>query len=255
MKLRGSCHPIPRHRRLILDVCRSSLGVPSFPIDRVMRLKKVVEARHDHNAKSENRIGWVTIFLRSYAIVCKEIPELRSLYFCMPWPRLYEHPHTVASIPIHRPDDTGVERLIWARICNCETSSLYEIQRQMNDAVYKPLREVYRDGLRMEQVPGWIRRLSWWLGMNWKPRQRAKKVGTFSISTLAGEDVSNYGHPLVVTSSLSYTRCNAQGECTVTLIADHRVLDGMLAARSLKRLEEVMNTIVVNELQCSHPEP
>jgi len=33
------------------------------------------------------------------------------------------------------------------------------------------------------------------------------------------------------------------------------VLDGMLAARSLKRLEEVMNTIVVNELQCSHPEP
>ncbi|MCY2974394.1 MAG: hypothetical protein NTW52_06965 [Planctomycetota bacterium] len=254
MKIRGRCHPIPIHRRLILDVCRTSLRVPSFPIDRLMQLNRVVEARNAHNAKNENRIGWVAIFLRSYAIVCQEIPELRSLYFCMPWPRLYEHPHTVASITIHRPDDQGVERLIWARISNCETSSLSDIQRQMNDAVHNPLREVFRDGLRLERLPSCIRRLSWWLGMNWKPRQRAKKIGTFSVSTLAGEDVSNYGHPLVVTTSLSYTRCNDKGECMVTLISDHRVLDGMLAARSLKRLEEVMNTIVIRELLTNQPQ-
>jgi hypothetical protein len=213
-----------------------------------MQLEKVVQARQGHLARTGRRISWVTIFLRSYSIVCQEVPELRSLYFCMPWSRLYEHPNTVASITIHRPDDSGAERLIWARISHCETSSLQEIQRQLDDAVSKPLREVFRDGLRMERVPSCIRRLAWWLGMNWKPRQRAKKVGTFSVSTLAGEDASNYGHPLVVTSSLSYTRCNSQGECTVTMIADHRVLDGMLAARSLKRLEEVMNTIVVKEL-------
>jgi hypothetical protein len=218
-----------------------------------MRLEKVVQARQQHNAKSENRIGWVAIFLRAYSIVCKETPELRSLYFCMPWPRLYEHPHTVASITIHRPDDHGVERLIWARISNGESTHLNEIQRQMDDAVNKPLQDVFRDGLRLERLPYCIRRVSWWLGMNWKPRQRAKKVGTFSISTLAGEDVSNYGHPLVVTSSLSYTRCNSEGECTVTLISDHRVIDGMLASRALHRLEEVLNTVVVEELRSVIP--
>ena len=248
MTQRGRCHPIPRHRRLILDVCRASLSVPSFPVDRVMQLGVVVKARQKIPERCAFRISWVTIFLRSYALVCKEIPELRSLYFCMPWERTYEHPNTVASISIHRLDDEGIERLIWARLSNCESRSLLDIQRQMDDAIEKPLWDVFRDGLRIERLPSWIRRLSWWLGMNWKPRQRAKKAGTFSISTLAGEDASNYGHPLVVTSSLSYTKCNADGECTVTMISDHRVLDGVLAARALKRLESIMTTIVVDEL-------
>jgi len=214
-----------------------------------MQLGEVYASRQIISDRKTTRIGWVAIFLKGYAIVCQEIPELRSLYFCLPWSRIYVHPNTVASITIHRPDDEGVERLIWARISNCETSSLKEIQRQMDAACQKPLREVFLDGLRIERIPSFIRRILWWLAMNWNPRKRARKVGTFSISTLASEDASNYGHPLVVTSSISYTRCKPDGECTVTLIADHRVLDGVLAARALKRLEVILNTIVLEELR------
>jgi hypothetical protein len=84
--------------------------------------------------------------------------------------------------------------------------------------------------------------------MHWHGRQRAKKIGTFSISTLAGENAINRGHPLVVTSSLAYSRCEPNGACLVTLLADHRVLDGMLAAQALTLLETQLNGQVLSEL-------
>ncbi len=195
------------------------------------------------------RLSWVALFIRAYGLTCQAIPELRQLYASYPWARLYEHPYSVGSITIHRDDPRGGKRLIWGRFDNPESKPLLEIQCHLEHSLHHPLEQVFRDGIRMERLPQWMRRFSWWMAMNWQPRQRAKKIGTFSISTLSGEGILNRGHPLVATSSLAYGRCDDRGECPVTLLADHRVLDGVLAAQSLARLEETLSHQVLDEVQ------
>jgi len=234
----------PRNRRLVLDICHASRSVPAFPVERYLQIQEVQKARDE----TKTRISWVAIFLRAYGIVCKNIPELRHVFVTYPWNYLYQHPNTVASVSMHRDDANGGKRLIWARIPFPEAISLLEIQSRLDHAAHGPLNEVFRDGLRLERLPTVLRRFSWWLAMRWHGRQRAKKIGTFSVSTLAGENALNRGHPLVVSSSLTYSRCNADGLCLVTLLADHRVLDGVLAARALQLLEETLNGPVLEEL-------
>lgn len=244
--MRGKRISFPKNRRLVLDICHASKSVPTFPVERLFQLGDLREARDRAGA----RISWVAIFLRGYGLVCQSIPELRQTFVTYPWPRLYEHPHTVASISIHRKDPEGGKRLIWGRINDAENRTLVDIQQRLDHAIYGRLEEVFKDGIRLERLPTPIRRLSWWLAMKWHGRQRAKKIGTFSISTLAGQNAINRGHPLVVTTSLAYSQCEADGSCLVTLLSDHRVLDGILAARALQLLENKLRGPVLSELLC-----
>lgn len=243
--MQGKQLAFPRNRRLILDICHASRSVPAFPVERTLQIGEVSHARN----QTETRISWVAIFLRAYGLVCQKIPELRQVFVTYPWNHLYEHPNTVASVAIHREDPAGGKRLIWGRIPFPEFETLIQIQSRLDHAMQGPIDEVFRDGIRLERLPTPLRRLSWWLAMRWNGRRRAKKIGTFSVSTLAGENALNRGHPLVVTSSLAYSRCDADGACQVTLIADHRVLDGVLAARALQLLEETLNGQIFIELQ------
>ncbi len=242
--MRGKRLSFPRNRRLVLDICHAAKTVPTFPVERSFQLGDLRDARD----RAGTRISWVALYTRAYGLVCQAIPELRQMYAAYPSPRLYEHPHSVASISVYRDDPNGGKRLIWGRIDNAEGTSLVEIQRRLDNVACGPLSEVFKDGIRVERLPAFLRRFSWWMAMNWQGRQRAKKIGTFSISTLAGENSLNRGHPLVVTSSLAYSRCNASGSCLVTLLADHRVLDGMLAAQSLGLLETMLQNQVLEEL-------
>ena len=80
-------------------------------------------------------------------------------------------------------------------------------------------------------------------------KQRARRVGTGSISVLAGLGVYNRLHPNILTSSLSYGPLQEDGRMWVTLQCDHRVMDGALAASALNRMHEVLTDRVLQELQ------
>lgn len=245
MSKAGRIIPFPSSRRLVLDICWAARFVPAFPVEQTFQLKDLSEARNATNPK----ISWVSLFLKAYGLAGRDIPELRQVFARYPWVRLYEHPHSVISVSVHRDDGHGGTRLIWARLIDCESKPLTEIQNTMVHTQAGPIAEVFRDGYRFEKIPAFIRRTSMWLGMHCQPRQKAKKMGTGSISTLAGENTLNRFHPLIVTTSLAYSRCEADGSCLVTLLCDHRVLDGVLAARALKRIEFHLNTTVYNELR------
>jgi hypothetical protein len=242
---RGSVRSVPVHRRTILDVCRESQSVPSFPLLYRMQLDELQHAR----AESPVRIGWTTLFVRAFAILCQQKPELRDVFIRYPTHRIYRHPHSVASISIHRSDDERGERLIFGRFVSPDEQSLVQLQLSLENCCTAPLKEVYREGLILERQPAVLRRISWWLLMNWFGRKRAKHVGTFSISTLAGQGVLNCHHPLVTTTSLSFGPLDENGYCDVLMLCDHRVIDGMLASQSLKQLEVLLQTNMVEELR------
>jgi hypothetical protein len=74
-------------------------------------------------------------------------------------------------------------------------------------------------------------------------------MGTFSVSTLASHAAYNRLHPSPLTTSLAYGPLESDGRALVTLLADHRLLDGVPVARALERLEQVLLGEMVNELR------
>ncbi len=241
---RGTRRPFPKHRQTILDLLQASQKIPSFPLIRKMNLSEVVRARQTSSLK----VGWTTLFGKAYAIVSEELPELRELFVRYPHKHLYYHPHSVASMSIHRRDEQGQYRLIWGRWNKPESTSLVQLQHQLDFMCTAPLDEAFRAGMILERRSAPIRRFAFWWAMNCSGRNRAKYIGTFSISSLGGQGALNAHHPLITPSSLAFGPITSKGECEVVLICDHRTLDGILGAQALELLESVLRNQIAEEL-------
>ncbi len=246
---KGSRRPFPKHRNTVLDIIRISQAVPSFPLIRRMHLNKLSCIRKS----AQVRIAWSTLFAKAYSLVCCRIPELREIFVTYPRNHLYRHPHSVASLSVHRKDDDGNERLIWGRWKSPETTSLIELQQQLDAFSHAPIRDVFGEGLLLERCPAWFRRLVWGWVTTWSGRNRAKHIGTFSISSVGGHGALNAYHPLVTTSSLAFGPIDEEGKCEVVLICDHRTLDGVLGAIALEMLEEMLTTQIADETLALFP--
>lgn len=246
---KGSRRAFPRYRSTVLDIIRTSQNIPSFPLVRTMQLDELSGARR----ACPVRIGWTTLFAKAYGIVCLQLPELRELFVQYPSKLLYKHPHSVVSIAVHRQDEAANERLIFGRCSAPESTPLAVLQERLHAFSNAPLEEVFGEGLWLERMPALVRRLLWWWVTNWTGRQRAKRMGTFSISSVGGHGALNAHHPLIATSSLAFGPINASGCCEVVLICDHRTLDGVLGARALEMLETILNSQMVDELNALVP--
>ena len=249
-------------RRLVGDIVRLSHRVPIFPVDRVMALGDLDRVRR----AAEPRIGWSAVFMKAYAIVARERPALRSWYvpwrILTPWrrPRWATSPVSVASLAISRPREPqgarsdhadltlDPEAIWWARLREPDNSPLPDLQAAIHRHATAPVEEVFARQLELVMVPGPLRRLILRWNAHAPSVKRALRVGTFSISTLAGEGCANRMHPTFLTTSLTWTPLDDAGRMTVTLLADHRLLDGVPVARALVALEETLNGPIRDEL-------
>lgn len=236
--------PLPAGRGAVNDVALLGRGIPLFPVDREMRLAAVADAR----AAAPTRIGWAACFLKAYALVAREQPLLRSWLVGGLRPRLATSSQSVATLAINRADEQGADRLFFARLAAPDTLPLAAVQAFIDRHTTSPVDEIFRRQLELEMVPGWLRRtiLKW--NMRSASPKRPGRIGTFSMSSLAGFSAGNHFHPTLCTTSLSYGPLESDGRCLVTLIADHRVLDGAAVARALARLEQVLATEIATEL-------
>lgn len=249
-------------RRLVGDIVRLSHRVPIFPVDRVMQLGELEALRR----AAVPRIGWAAVFMKAYALVARERPALRSWFvpwrIVTPWrrPRWATSPISVASLALSRPrasDGHTVpeadlaldpDAIWWARIREPDARSLPELQAAVLHHMTAPVGEVFARQLELAMLPGLLRRLILRWNAHAPSPKRALRVGTFSLSTLAGEGCANRMHPTFLTSSLTYTPLDSQGRMTVTLLADHRLLDGVPVARALAELEAVLHGPIAAEL-------
>jgi hypothetical protein len=242
--------PLPAGRGCVNDIAVLALGIPLFPVDRLMRLDAVAEAR---NAAAV-RIGWAAIFLKGYALVARETPALRSWLAGRLRPRLATSGESVAALAINR-GDGGDDRLFFARLARPDAVPLPLLQHSIDRFVTRPVEDVFKRQLELEGVPGWLRRTILRWNMRSTSPKRATRIGTFSLSTLAGFAATNRFHPTICTTSLSYGPLEGDGRCLVTVIADHRVLDGAAVAKALARLEDILTTELVAELRTARPAP
>ena len=232
------------HRGCIADVALVARELPLFPVDRVLRLGAVAEAR----AAAAIRIGWAAVFLKAYGVVAREMPALRSWFVRGLVPRLATSSASVATLAVNRIDGDD-ERLCFARLKEPDTLPLPEIQAFVAACSARPVKEMFKRQLELEMMPGPIRRTILRWNINSTSPKRPSRIGTFSLSTLAGRQAFNRFHPTLCTTSLAYGPLESDGCCLVTLIADHRVLDGAAVARALERLEAVLGSTVTAELR------
>jgi hypothetical protein len=236
--------PLPAGRGAVNDVALLARRIPLFPVDREMRLADLAAARSD----APRRIGWAACFLKAYGLVAAEMPLLRSWIVRGFRSRLATSSHSVATLAVSRVVDDA-DRLFFARLSAPESLPLDRIQAFIERQATAPIDEVFRRQLELEMVPGWLRRgiLRW--NMHSTSRKRPGRIGTFSMSSLAGFAAGNHFHPTLCTTSLCQGPLDERGRCRVTLIADHRVVDGVTVARALERLEAVLVGAVAGELR------
>jgi hypothetical protein len=234
-------------RRLTCDFLSAARAAPTVPVRRHMRLAEVVGAR----AASFQRPSWQAIFIKGYARVAAQIPELRRAYVKFPWPHLYEYPISVASVVVER-DFNGENALFMGNVRNPAALPLGEIHRIIRGLQEDPIEECkdFQRSIRLGRLPWPIRQLLWWFGLN-IGRHRGNYFGTFAVSVYSALGAESL-HPLTpATTTLHYGVIAPGGGVDVGLVYDHRVLDGTTVARALALLESELLGSVCAELRAS----
>jgi pyruvate/2-oxoglutarate dehydrogenase complex dihydrolipoamide acyltransferase (E2) component len=241
----GTTIPLSLPRRLVGDLLHFAQRIPSVTVQRVMNLSPLCEAR----SRATPRISWSMLFVKGYARVAAQFPQLRRAYLPFPTARLYEHPFSIASVAIER-EFLSEKGVFFAHFRHPETQTLAQLDESLRRYKEAPLEEIglFRRALMVSGLPRPLRRLLWWIGLNSSGPKRARRMGTFGLSVYSslGAESLNLLSPL--TTTINYGVIGADGRVPVRIIYDHRVMDGATVARALASLEQTLNNDLRAEL-------
>jgi pyruvate/2-oxoglutarate dehydrogenase complex dihydrolipoamide acyltransferase (E2) component len=232
-------------RRMVIDLLYFASKIPTVPVQKRMSIAALIEARNACREKPR----WTAIFTKAYALTARDFPELRRAYCKLPWPHLYEYPTSNANIIIER-DYEGEPALFSVAIKDAARQSLTDISRVLHDGATAPAESIkdFRRSMQFARLPRPLRRAAWWVCLNFG-RQRANYFGTFGLSVYSALNAESL-HPISpLTTLLNYGVMDADGHLVVRIIYDHRVMNGATVARALGRLEEILNTVVLEEVR------
>lgn len=244
-RLKGIRLPLSPARRLLMEMLHHARKVPSIPVARQMNVAALAQAR----ARSAAPLSWTALFLRAYALVGQRFPELRRTYIPYPFPHIYEHPRSVGALVIER-EMAGETVLLAVKIRTPEEMSLETMQGHIRRYKQSPIEKVsaFRQLLRIGRLPWLLRRFIFWSSLYWSGSTRAKRFGTFMVSSygsLGAEQV----HPLTPLSTLlTFGPIGDNGDVAVKVIYDHRIMDGRRIAQALGELQTILNTQMVEEV-------
>ncbi len=235
---------VPPSRTLVNDVIHLHRQVPTASHTREMNLQELAAAR----LCVSDRVSWAAAFLKAYSLVSARHPRLLQTWRSWPFAHVFQHAAPVASIAVHRryQDD---DWLLWGKIQRPHEKSLIELQAALDRFKHGAVEEVFRQQLQLAMLPAPLRRFVWWCNLNLSGEKRVKRTGTFLLTTLAGRGADNSHPPSFLTSSLSYAPLQSDGRCRVSLIYDHRLMDGIFIADCLAELEEGLLGTVLAELR------
>jgi hypothetical protein len=223
-----------------------SQKVPLCMLERRMNLSAVARAR----AAIEYKPSWYAIFAKAHGLVAAKHPEFRRSYLTLPWARLFEHAHNIAMIPIERKlHDEDV--VLYVPVVDPELKTLADLDAGIRYYKDEPLDKIsfFRTQIWTSCLPQPIRRLMWWLGLNLMGRLRAYFYGTFGVTGVGayGAVALNLLSPL--TTTITYGVFEPDGNVSVRLCFDHRVMDGAIVARALGEIEAALNGEILAELR------
>ena len=245
--MRGTVRKITLPRRFIADLMHASMRVPFVSLMRPLDIRDLSEAR----AQATQRPGWAAIFVKAFALVAREEPVLRTLYAKWPRPAFYELPRSVAMVAIARVVD-GQDCVLPQKITAPDELTLMEVNAMIRHAKEAPIEQVaaFRKILRTTPLPLPLRRLFWAIGLNFG-RQHANYFGSFGVTSVAAYGAGQLHAISPGPFVMSYGVEKPDQTIDVVLRWDHRITDAALIARTLNRLEQVLNTEIAAELRAN----
>lgn len=221
-----------------------STGIPRVTVQRRMNLSRLVQGRQ----AAAERPSWSAIFVKAYALLAAETPELRRAYVKLPWPHLYEYPESVAAVAQEH-DYAGEKAVLQTRIKAPDRLPISQLAAVIREDRSMPTEEVreFRRLLKFAAAPGPIRRLLMWLVLN-IGRQRANRFGTFHFSTYSALGAESFNPLSPLTTLFNYGPIDTDGRVNVRIMYDHRVMDGATVARALERFETILNGPIADEV-------
>lgn len=243
---KGRTLPLSGPRWFINDLVHFARRVPTVPVGRTFDVGPLFDARDNH----PSRPSWALLFMKAYALVAAEHPPLRRALLTFPRMRLYEHPQTICALALERRyrDEDGIFVGLFRAP---EQQSLAELQEALNFYKHTDLEEVgfFRQELRLGAAPTFVRRFLWWMTLSISGWKRAKRFGTFGLSTYGSLGAEQF-HPISpLTTTLTFGPIDHDGRVCVKLIYDHRVLDGAYIARRLRDIEVALHGPILSELR------
>ena len=245
--MRGTVRKITLPRRFIADLMHASMRVPFVSLMRPLDIRDLSEAR----AQATQRPGWAAIFVKAFALVAREEPVLRTLYAKWPRPAFYELPRSVAMVAIARVVD-GQDCVLPQKITAPDELTLMEVNAMIRHAKEAPIEQVaaFRKILRTTPLPLPLRRLFWAIGLNFG-RQHANYFGSFGVTSVAAYGAGQLHAISPGPFVMSYGVEKPDQSIDVVLRWDHRITDAALIAKTLNRLEQVLNTEIAAELRAN----
>jgi hypothetical protein len=241
-RMRGSAKPISLARKVIIELMHAS--VPLVVVKRTMNLDRLVKAR----ALQNPRPGWIAILAKAFCLVARDEPWLRTFYLRWPWPHFYELPKTIAMAAIVRDDFDSTAPVI-LKVGAADEYSLMDVEAIIQRGKNAPLDELphLKRILRLGRLPLPLRRLLATLGFN-IGRQRSNYFGTFAITSVASLGVETVVLRSPGPACMTYGLVHPDHTMELLFYWDHRIYDAILVARALRRLEDVLNTVIADEL-------
>jgi len=245
-ELKGRNLPLTGPRRFVIDLVHFARQIPSTPVSRPMDVSALWAPRDTHPA----RPSWAVLFMKAYALVGANHPPLRRALLEFPWPRLYEHPWMNCALAIERSfqEEQGVFVSLFRAP---EQQTLGQLQEALAFYKSQPVEDVgvYRRAMNVSRGPAMVRRLLWWSTLHISGYKRAKRFGTFGLTSYGALGAESL-HPISpLTTTMTYGPISPAGEVIVKLIYDHRVLDGAYIARRLRDIEETLHGPILDELR------
>ena len=240
----GRYIPVSYFRRLVIDLMHFSTKVPGATLERRMDLAPLVAARQACTPPPT----WSAIFTKAYALVAARTPVLRTSYLTFPWPRFYENIANIATLNIDR--QLANERVVlYALITSPEERTLGDLDALIHYHQHEPVENIpsYRRAVRLSHVPWPFRRLLWWAALTVFGPVRCRYFGTFGITSVGSQGAGITHLVPLLTSQLHYGMIDSAGGLDMRLSFDHRVLDGVTAAKALADLEGVLLGEILQE--------
>jgi len=235
---------VPRSRRLTIDLLHYRAKVPTCAHDRCCDFRRVAEARE----RCPIRVSWSIIFIKAFGLVAARYPALRQMYLPFPWPHIYQHPTSVAMVATHR-EFLGEPWLFWSRFNRPEGRPLLELQTALDRYQTAPVEEVFPWQWQLSGLPMPVRRLLWSWTFHVGGPARARRAGTFFLTTIAGFGAEIQHPPAFLTANATYGPIDEHGKSRVTIAYDHRLMDGRLVANILADIEVALSGPLATELE------
>lgn len=242
----------PRQRQHTLLFLEHSHAYRPVIIDTEVEMTQVVQ----HRRQSGGHFSYLAYFIQAMSLVVAQYPEANTLFIGNFFPHLVPLDTVNAKFTLDK-TVAGQRIVASAVIERADGLSLEAIQRRI-DAIkaqeiaegeeFAPIRKIH-------SLPLLLARLLFRYAM-WRPAIKSRVQGTFTITSLGGRAVTRFvplpgttltlgvgdvtERPLVKNGQLTVAHVT-----TLTLVFDHRVLDGAISAEILAKIKEKLESAVV----------